>query len=39
MATKIQRVYRGRHARKQYKTTVRARDLRLNHAARVVQRR
>eukprot|EP01052_Picozoa_sp_SAG31_P020079 SAG31_NODE_1493_length_8110_cov_1.991020_3_plen_548_part_00 len=39
MATRIQRIYRGRHTRKQYKQTVRARDLRLNHAARVIQRR
>eukprot|EP01050_Picozoa_sp_SAG11_P016215 SAG11_NODE_2186_length_3710_cov_1.860426_4_plen_131_part_00 len=38
-ATRIQRVYRGRHARTQYVRAVRARDLRLNHAARVVQRR
>jgi hypothetical protein len=29
----------GQHARKQYKTQARARDIRLNHAARVVQRR
>ena len=38
-AIKIQRVYRGRCTRQVYKQHSKARDIRLNHAARVIQRR
>ena len=38
-AVKIQRVYRGRSTRQFYKQHSRARDIRLNYAARTIQRR
>jgi hypothetical protein len=38
-ALKIQRVYRGKSTRDFYKQHKHARDIRLNHAARVIQRR
>lgn len=38
-ALKIQRVFRGKSTRKFFKQHKHARDIRLNHAARVIQRR